>query len=278
MVLVVLAALGITYALGQRPTAVFDDMLSNNFSTSGYTRVMQQSSNGLNLSQYTQVSFGQHPTAHALTTFKQSNGIVATEEISDQTSDFVRYQKISPAPKGNDGKPIDTAKVVGKWAKVERGNNLDGTSAAGLFEQSLLGILPIANLQPEKRTELLRYIKDNDIFNFDPSKVTTTTVNGRRAYQYAVTVKAAPYIVLMQNFGRLLGMNQYAGVDPDTYSQSAGIEITIKVDTRSHTLIGLDEAASGRSETYQAFGAVTTTPMPTATLTTKELTDQLGTL
>lgn len=257
------------------PNRAFWDMLANNLATPGVTRVLQQTNQGLSVSQYTQLNFGAHPTAHALTVFTQNGGTIATEEISDASHDFVRYQKIVTPYKTTTGKPLDASGVVGKWARLDPGSKLGSTISSGLLEQSLFGILPIANLDSTNRAHLLDYMRTNDVFSYDAGKVKAATVDGHRVYEYKVSIKPAPYVALMQQFGKLVGAKQYDALDPNNYSRAAAIVVMAAVDTTSHQLVELEQTAGGQLEHYKAFGATTPAALPRATLTTSELEQRI---
>lgn len=260
------------------PTIAFDDMLANNLATPGVTRVLEQGSGQLKIAQYTQLQLGAQPTAHALTTFTQNGGVIATEQVSTQTDDYVRYQKIVATAKTADGKPVDVGSVIGKWAKLEKGSSFGSSVTSGLFEQTLFGVMPVANLDPAARKDLLHYIDTSGVFSYDPTKVKTVDVQGRKAYSYDVSIKPAPYIKMMQEFGKLVGINQYEDIDANAYASSSSIPVTIVVDARSHTLAEVDQQATGRTERYEAFGLMSQTDVPKATLTTKQLTELLAKL
>ncbi len=278
--LVVVAGVAAIWWFGVRdnPVRAFNDMLSNNLSTPGVTRVVKQGNSQLQVAQYTQLQLGAQPAAHALTVFKQGGGLIATEEISDRTTDLVRYQKIVATTKGKDGKPLDVSSVVGKWAKLSGDDTLSSSVTSGLFDQTLMGVIPIANLQPDARQNLLAYMHSSGVFTYDASKVQTVQSGGRKAYKYAVSIKPAAYIKTMQEFGKLVGVHQYDDVEANDYASVASIPVTIVVDARSHQLAELDQQSSGRNETYQGFGLMTQTALPKATLTAKQLTELLGKL
>ena len=252
-------------------------MLANNLSTSGVTRTVVQQGQGLQVSQYTQISFGQYPTAHALTVFKQNGSTLATEQISNQHSDFVRYQQIQLANKTT-VKAVDLSKILGKWAKLDTGQTVSGQLTSGLFDQSILGVLPMANLAPAQRAKVLQTIQDRHIFKYDPNDVKKTTIHGRQVYMYAVNIQTEAYIELMQQFETLMGGTAYASLVPSSYKNAKPISVVFSVDARSHQLSQLYESALKRTEEYQGFGIADATQLPTATITTTELTRQLGKL
>ncbi len=266
------------FASYNTPMRAFNDMLSTNLATPSVTRVVQQGNDQLKVAQYTQLQMGAQPVAHALTIFSQNGGVIATEEISNRTSDFVRYQKIVATAKSAEGKAIDTSSVVGKWAKLEANSSLGTTVTSGLFDQTLVGVVPIANLSVDRREALLKFMDDNDVFSYDPAKVQTVTVDGRKAYSYAVSISPAPYVKMMQNFSKLVGVHSYDDLNANDYIGAAKVSVTMAVDARSHTLTQLTQTSAGRTESYRAFGLMANSPLPTATLTTQQLTDLLGKL
>ena len=274
MAVVLLAGWGI-WRWQQNPSRAFWDMIANNLSTPGVTRLVSQSSQGLEVSQYTQTNFGAQPSAHALTVFKQNGGSITTEEVSNKSHDLVRYQAIKTSKKGANGKPLNVSSVVGKWAELEPGSQFSSSVTSGLFDQSLLGVLPIANLGAADRSRLLTYMHDNVVFSFDASKVKRVTVRGHHAYQYNVQVQPAAYVGLMQQFGHLIGATSYDQIDPNEFSGASKIALTVSVDTFSHVLLEVDQPATGHKEQYEAFGATLQPAMPHATLTTAELEQRI---
>jgi hypothetical protein len=266
------------YTVDQSPSHVFADMLRSNLSTTGVTRILQQQGSGLDVSQYTQLTLGSQPTAHALTFFNQNGGSIVTEEVSNRANDYVRYKKIVATSKSRSGKVIDTSGLVGKWAKLGADGSLGSSVTAGLFDQALLGVLPIGNLSTAGRQQLLTYINGNSIFSFDTSKVKKLILNGRPIYQYDVSVKPAVYVALMQQFGKMVGATEYANLNPSDYSGASILHITISVDRSSHTLAQVYQSATRHTETYTGFGISAPVAMPTATLTTKQLEDRITSL
>jgi hypothetical protein len=165
--------------------------------------------------------------------------------------------------------------VVGKWATLDPGSQFSSAVTSGLFNQSLLGILPIANLAAADRNRLLAYMHDNTVFSFDTDKVKTVTAEGHQAYEYDVQVQPAAYVGLMQQFGRLVGSKGYDSVDPNEFSGASAVKLTVMVDTTTHELLALDQASSGHTERYESFGTTLQPGLPHATLTTDELTQRI---
>lgn len=255
------------------PDRIFWDMMSNNLSTSSVTRVVTQHGQGLDVAQYTQLNFGSKPTAHALTTFQGNGGSLSTEEISDPTNDFVRYQNIT-LPRGS--KQVDVKSVLGKWAKLDSAGALGNSLTSGLFRQSEITVLPIANLRPEARSKLLQTMYRDKLFRFDGRQVKTVQLVGRKTYRYTLSIDTAAYIRVMQQFEKLVGATTYARIDPTAYTHNNPISLTVFIDARSHNLTETVQTATQRIERYEGFGLATVTPLPKATLTTQELTQRLS--
>ncbi|HEY5141841.1 MAG TPA: hypothetical protein VIJ25_21360 [Methylococcales bacterium] len=278
-VILVLVCGGLWFrSFSSQPKRVFWDMMSNNLSTSGVTRVVSQNSNAMNVSQYMQLNLGVNPTAHSLTILKQGSGTIETEQISNRGNDFVRYKDIVIGQKAGAGKPIDVSSVVGKWARLGKDDALSSAVTSGLFDQSLLGIVPIANLQPEARNRLLTYMKDNDVFGFDAAAVKHTTLDGRRVYAYDISIQPAVYVALMQQFSELVGATQYSSLDPTSYAGAAAQKATFYVDVASHELSSISQTSSGHTETYKGFGIVSHTSLPKADFSTTELEKRITNL
>jgi hypothetical protein len=274
IVLVVLALGGVWWnRVRQNPNRVFWDMLANNLSTSGVTRAVIQKGQGVEISQYTQLSFGGQPQAHALTVFSSKSSTLATEEISDQTHDFVRYQRIDLP-----GKKLNAAGVLGKWAQLDSGQSVDTQLTSGLFNQSLIDVLPFANLSAADRGKLLGTMHDQQAFTYNKNLVKKTSLQGRQVYLYAVSIHPAAYIRIMQQFESLIGATTYASLRPSDAAKTKPIAIVVSVDARSHELSQLYQASVQRTTTYGGFGIVSQRPLPQATITTTELTRRLGQL
>ncbi len=258
----------------QNHTRVFWDMVSNNLSTTGVTRTTLQSSGQLSILQYTQTHFVEHPTAHALTQFKTGKNTLATEEISDKKQDLVRYQKITIVDKAS----VDLSPVLGKWARLKDGQTVQGQLTSGLFSQSLLDILPIGNLQPTDRRQLVALMRSQDMFQLDDATFKKATIKGREEYLYSVKIKPDVYVLVMQRFESLIGATAYKSLHASNYAKGDPIAVVISVDARSHTLAQLYEVAPQKAVVYQGFGALASDPVPRASITTTQLTSRLAQL
>jgi hypothetical protein len=260
----------------QDPNRVFWDMLSNNLSTSGVTHIVEQSGQGLSISQYTQMNFTQHPTAHALTVFKSKGSTLTTEEISNPMSDYVRYRQITMT---GVSKKLNTGSVVGPWAQLQSGETAGNDQlTSGLFSQSLLDVLPIANLTATQRASLLHTMRSQNLFQYNVQDVKKQKVRGRETYLYAVSVRQDAYVRVMQQFEKMVGTTSYQAIKPSSLAKTKPVSVVIAVDARSHNLSQLYQVDSKRVQRYEGFGEGHDTPLPRATLTTQQLMQRLGAL
>jgi hypothetical protein len=260
----------------QNPDRIFWDMMSTNLSTTGVTRVMKQQGNGLSVSQYTQVSFTSTPTVRALTVFKQSGNTLATEEISDKNHDYVRYRQIHVPTKA--GKELDASAILGKWARLGDGQTVGSQLTGGLYNQSLLDVLPMGNIAPQERSELLATMRKEKTFSYSDASVKKVKLNGRTTYLYSVNIQPKSYVQLMQRFEKLVGGTLYTSLKPNDFNGAKPIAIVLSVDARSHVLSQMYQTSSQRTLSYEGFGVANTDPMPKATITAAELTKRLSTL
>jgi hypothetical protein len=264
----------------QNPNRVFWNMISNNLSTSGATHVTLQSAEGLSVLQYTQLSFTQHPTAHALTIFKQNGNTLAAEQISSQEQDFVRYQQVNVPAKS--GAALDVRSVVGKWAQLQSGQTVNNHHQlqlkSGLFDQSVLEVLPIGNLSATARKQLIRAMHDQQLFAYDSKKVKKADIKGRSNYLYQVSIKPDAYVRIMQQFESLAGGTAYRSLKAADYAHNAPISVVISVDARSHELAQVYEVSAQRAEVFQGFGITADVPLPKADITAAELAQRLSQL
>lgn len=273
LIVLVLVFAGLQLHRNLEPQQVFNRMLENNLATTGVTRQINGTGSGLSVDQYVQLNLGSHPTAHALTILREKDARIETEEISDMSQDFVRFKTIKRQT--GDGKPLNTKGVVGEWAELSANSALSGIATTGLFEQSINGLIPadmpIANLSAAERPDMLAFIKLNNVYNFNVSKVKTVQEQGRSAYQYTVSIQPAAYVAMMQHLGNIIGTTAYKHLDPNNYVGSASVQATITIDKLSGQLLKVTQPATGYTESYSGYGIRTDTELPKATLTATEL-------
>ena len=133
------------------PTNVFWASLTNDLSTTGFTKEINNSTNQTSVKQVVQVAFSGSSYAHSITTLTQSGTTVVTEEINSPDSEYVRYLNISSS--NNDNKNYKP--VLNLWG-YQNSTKASGAQSTRTFYQSIFGILPFGNLTPDQRDNLLK--------------------------------------------------------------------------------------------------------------------------
>ena len=256
----------------QNPQRVFWSMINNNLVTDGFTRHVSNSSNNQYLDRYRQFNFGRTSSVRIIMNVNVA-GIPATiEKVSSPNVDLFRYQSIS-APAGKDQANASYKAVLGKWFNVSP--TISSTNL-NTYGQSLVDFLPFGKLTNQQRATLTTFMKENNVYTVDYSKVKTMKQDGRTVFVFPVTVRPIVYVALMQKFGTMMGVSIFGGVDPNTYANSPNISLNISVDAISHNLTQITESAL--SEKYESFGAHTQIAIPHPTITAAEIQADLQSL
>jgi hypothetical protein len=256
------------YVVYLNPRNVFSGMLSNNFSTVGYTRDATSIQDGLTTHEIAQIISAGPTVLHSVTTLKQGKDFVKTEAINTSSDNYIRYADIQTQTKGPNGKPLDFTKAKNVWAKSPADAGSNQTVA-----QLLLGIFPMGNVPAEKRGDLLKTLHQQKAFTVDFNKVKKTHVHGRLAYTYNVMLHSQPYVVMLKQYGTAIGLkDQVSALNPAEYKSDPPTPLIVTVDAASRRIMTLQyPKATDRVEHYGAYGIVKPVPLPEKTITTDEL-------
>jgi hypothetical protein len=251
------------------PKRAFNDMLVNNLTTSAVTKSIVSTTSTTASLQQANLQLNGSDATHWLVTTEQKSGSVTTESIGTQNAGYVRYVHIQGADKS---KSYDS--LVNVWAKSSK--NDTNKSLGSLFSQTMLDVSivpipPIGNVNADSRRDMLEYMKGEAVFTPDYAHVKKGVVNGRKVYEYPVSVKLAPYFRVMQAFAHVYGLKDLDSISPSDYQSVEPIKLTISVDTLSHQMLRVSHAASGFSETFSDYGITKNITIPTHTTTTVEL-------
>lgn len=252
------------------PHRVFESMLVNNLSTQSVTRSSVSTSDGTPVDKTEQVSFVPDIATRSIVVVNQKNpdggnNKVVTESIGTLAADYNRYISINTAQKNATGKALDYSAVENIWGKS------DGQQGQPqLFSQSLLSLVPFANLGATNRQKVLRAMTDKKAYDVQYDKVKPLRINGKSALVYPVKVNAEGYVGVLKIVAKATGLGDLPGLDPASYKGQPPIEISITVDKLSRQVIEVDYGSS-QKETYSAYGLVTPIELPTKTVPTSEL-------
>lgn len=254
------------------PENVFNSMIKNNFATTGYTRHVVSDENGLEADELAQLQTGGTNIVQTRTILKQEGDTVATDAISTDKAEYVRYTNIDTNRKNPEGKLLDFSKAVNVWAKNETG------APSQTFNQMLLGILPMGNVPPETRKELSKFIDKHTVFAVDYDTVQKKKINGRQAYEYRVQLLPQTYVEMLKIYGNGVGLaDQVSQLDPASYADAQPTDLVITVDTMSRRTLSIAYAASdARKENYSGYGIVKDITLPQKTIPSAELQKRLS--
>jgi hypothetical protein len=262
------------------PERVFWDTVAQGLRTSSVTIGAAQDAGGTNVHQLLQYSLGAENINHTLTTLNQSGTTVKNEAIGTPTADYTRYVSVKTDQKGADGKPLNLSKIIGVWAK----NDTNNTGAGQLFTQAVMGTslplggvaIPIANLSPALRTDMITEMRNDNIYQVNFKDVKKKTVNGRLQYTYDVTVQPVLYAGMMKNFAKSMGLHALDQLDPNSFSGQAGLKLRLVVDARAKHLMSAELPDSHVNQTYNSYDVPVSISVPKTTVTVTELQKRLG--
>lgn len=261
------------------PHRVFEAMLNNSLRLRGVTRRVSQTENGETITQVSQIVFDGNPRVTAETVLAQGDGVVATEVVTEgmgtPTTDYVRYTSIDTNQPGLDGQPLDFTSVLNIWSKSSEGDKQPPKTNGELYNETVLGVVPLGLLTQSQRDELTAFMKQENIYDVDYDHVEQIEENGRPRYVYHMTVDAQGYVRLLKKFAEITGLNHLDVLDPSAYAQAGPLPFSLTVDVRSRQLTKVDYGGTGRTEELMAHNALPKIELPSDTITTEELQQRL---
>jgi hypothetical protein len=276
IILVFAAAWGWYGLVYSSPSAVFERMLFNNLATTSAYKVIAQKDTDQQLDQKTQLLLTPSQRVYSTVALRQgadAGTLVSTESVGTTSADYVRYADIKTTQKTADGKAFDFSSVLGIWGKSDADDT--GNGGAQLYNQSVLGVVPIGNLSANQRQKLLNQIKDNKVYSIDYSKVNKSFSAGRLVYSYDITVKPEAYVLMLKAFARDIGLKQLESVDPSQYADAPPLQFSFDVDVLSGQLTKITYKDSERTELFSSYGAIVKIDIPDKTVPVQDLQSRL---
>lgn len=259
------------------PSRVFYDMINQSLRTSSVTRKVSLQAKGTSLAQIFDLSFGTQNKSHKSETLKQASeqvtAQITTESFGTPQEDYTRFVAIDTKETNEQGKLLDFSELIGVWGKSD-----EPGSGQTNFSETLFGAVPMANLPPQKRAELVNYILKNNVFEIDYRSFERSWVNGRQIYIYPVTIKEETYKPMLQEYTRLLGLRPEDGIDLSSNEGFPPLEMELAVDVLSRQLRSVRYASNGRFETYSGYGLKRPINLPKETIPVSELKKRLQTI
>lgn len=259
----------------QAPEKVFWEMFNTSLSTPGVTKQLIQKSEDGDLDQTIRLSFGSGNVSESTVQLSRKDpsgkGSVTsqTQTFGTLTTDYARYVDFKDS-RPNNPKP-DLSPLLGIWGKSEPRTPKGGQ----LLRESILNIVPFANLSKSQRQKLIKTMQQNKVYTFDSAKVTRQSHYGRLTYTYKVKVKPQQYVQLLQTFAKDIGLGELTEFTPDAYENAKETEINMTIDAASRQLRTVSYADQDRTETYSGFGVISTESAPNKTIPLSELQNRL---
>lgn len=261
------------------PERTFFAAIENSLRTQGVTRQVEQASSGQKLDQRVQLSVGQQHVAHGQTVIEQQgevNATIKTEAISTPQEDYVRYTTIDTTQKSKDGKDLDFSKLVNLWGKAVPDPQGQTQSQVGeLYNESVLGVVPVGNLRPRDRADIMKLVRENNVYKVDPKSVKRKLEKNRPVYTYDVTVMPEAYIGMLKKYGKAAGLKQLEAVDPASYKDTEPLTFQVSVDVWSRQLASIVFGGGERTEHMSGYGVARHVDFPKETIPLSELQSRL---
>ena len=259
------------------PTRVFWSMMSNNLATDSVVRHTHQTQSGQTSDEYIQIAFGAVNASRSVTTLSQNDAAgpttVVSETIGTPTNDYSRYISIKTTQKSSTGKLPDTSKVVGIWGKTPDAPAGQKPSLQ-YFQQGVLGIVPFANLTNTQRSDLVKIMRDDNVYDIAAGAPKRTKVGKRAAYVYSVNINPAAYIGMLGQYAKDLGLGDI-GLDPSQYAGSQPLKADFTVDKLSRQLVSISYTGTTQSETFSSQGLEQPITLPTQTIPISDLQNRV---
>ncbi len=251
---------------------VFWGMLDNNLATTSVTEHVTQIGQAQSVEQYIQKQFGAQNSVHSLISLKQKQGktvaTVKSETIGTLSADYSRYLSVDRQRITAKGQPEDFSSVVGLWVKTDIKNNQAASNQS--FKQNVLGVVPFANLNSDQRQNIIKMLRDKDVYDISTGSIKSISVNGRPAFVYDVNIKPKAYIEVMIQVVRDMGLGNI-GLDASQYDNSSTYKAQFTVDKLSRHLVKITYSATSQITTYSSQGLEQKITLPTNTITMAEL-------
>ncbi len=254
------------------PQNVFERMLSTSLSTPSVAKSTVEYSDQQTLDQTTQLSVNPHPSVRTKTTAAQAGSAITTESIAFPDREYFRYTSITTPEQDEPSATKQYQDALNIWGFSSENGLSEG---AQLFDQTLLGVVPIGRLNPADKQALLAQIQNESVYTIDYSTVTKETIDGRSVYTYKVGLKPRAYVNMLKSFASFIGTNELADVNVNDYPESPTLNVDISVDIMSGQLVGVTYPDSQRTERFSAHGAYNRVDEPTQYIPLAELQSKL---
>lgn len=257
------------------PDRVLSDAIANSLQTTSVTRQVLQDDGSQKVDQTSYLSF-YAPTITAETTTELSQKgrqrqetTITTDTIGTKNVDFVRYSKVEGAENLPGAENFE--KLIGVWAKKEA-DQAKGEEATFLNE-SLFSIVPIGNLNPDAKEQLLRLINEKKIYEYKTAE--RKVENYRPVFTYTLSVNPTDLIEVLALYAQLTGAIDPGQFNPETYANAPAVTVQVTVDIASRNITSIKYGNSNRTENFSGYNLFRPITLPEETITIDELQQRL---
>ena len=259
------------------PQNVFWGMIDNNLATRGITRLESQSSEGGVFSQTNQLILGPKTAVLGRTNLVQQSPSgedkVVTENIGTPMADYIRYASIITSQKSTKGTDFDFSSITNTWAK--QSTDSTNSSSGRFYQEAVLVVVPLANLQPAQRQHLTRMIRSSGAYKIDYSKATRKKEGGRAVIVFQIEVNLEKYTLVLQELVKALGLKEITSLNPEDYQGIPDVKLEVSVDVLSRGLRSITYTDNERVEKYGGYGLIKDVKEPKTNVSFEELQTRL---
>lgn len=276
IILLIAGTLGWYRLYYTNPSEVFSRMLHNSLSTPGVTKVVSQSDTDQQLDQRAQLVTTPTQRVRSTVILRQGAGgdtLITTESIGTTHADYVRYADLKTNQKTAEGKDFNFAAILNIWGKADSNDTTSG--GAQLYNQTVLGVVPVGNLDATLRQQLLNQIINDNVYTVNYATIKKTKQAGRPVYSYDVSVMPVAYVSMLKAYARDIGLKQLEPVDPNQYAGSAPLKFNFNIDVWSGALTQITYKDSKRTEKFSSYGVHPQIELPTKTVPIEQLQSKL---
>lgn len=251
------------------PTAVFNGMLSQSLSMPGYTKQISYTSRLQLNNQLITVETGAKNLVTEKYTITSSKGQVTTLAVGTPYTDYSTYTSIKTSALSTTHKPLNYSSVLGIWAVYSPGGK--SIPQGQLFNSAVVDLVPMANLNPSAKTQLLNYLNKYPAYAYSKT-ISHQTVNGKSVYVYSVKVNEQYLHNYLRQFAIYLGLKQYAST-PSNDNSLAGAyaEFQFMINPINRQLVEIKSQSSDLKYIYSSYGASPNMSIPINTISLTKL-------
>lgn len=276
-ILIAVIALGLwQYRNTTNTDKIFWSAVNNNLQTSSFSKHNVSQSGGQSADQVTEVYMSPKQAIYSRTHFVQTGSDEAeatTENIGTPYADYVRYTNITTTQKSTTGKEFDFSKIINIWG----GSTPDKSQTNGQqFGQALLAAIPAGDLSAAQRRELVKILKEKNVYSYSVKKTSHEGTLARPSYTYTVTLTPSAYVEALKKFGEYVGLTQLKDLNPADYKNANKTQFRVTVDAWNHQIISMIEPGANKEETVSGYNVRKATPaVPSNTISIDELQTRL---